>query len=188
MEPIHTVTSDNGKYRAVVIYDDVPDFPETDCMPPLLRVNSRTAERVGHAGMTAENAASAFMCYYGTHKGVEVFERYARIFLSAQHVETYNIGLCNEYGYIAYDTPEWRKYAGLETVPADSRYLAEVKAYCTGETYAVELQRRVTWTADVEGLAPMVTWETLESVYGYYGMDAALEALQEFDVNSQEEA
>lgn len=175
-----------GNFRAVLIRDEYPETPDGDFYPPTLQVgryDTATHMLLGsHRPTNADRDAERAAIRFGAHSGMPKLEKYLRAYLGATKVDVWYSGA---YTYVAYDTPEWREFVGLDHGLADSAedFLADVKAWVEGEVYAYRIDQRVTGVRvyDNGREVPFEEWEEVESgndLYGYENArDEALAAL-----------
>ena len=152
------------KKRILLSVDQYPELPDYDAHVPVVEVVDRyiTTTLVPMIGAQ----------YLPDLKALEDATR--------EDVERYlskNVGPCRKLeargDYYAVATPEWLEMIGStrevwETHIADR---AEFEDLCAGECYVAELQELVTWHAD--GHEDRTQWETVESMFGLYGMEDA---------------
>lgn len=188
LEDLDIIEERDG-YRVRLEVDTDPLSPDdSDAMVPVLRLDSE-----GYYGTRAEafnNQANDFESAYNhfaefaNRRALEVFERYVRIFHGATKVDTWNVGITQEYGYLGFDTAEWRERVGADPENLkDEDLLSEVRAWATGEVYGVIVERRVTGTTvfDAEDLEDedMQRWDEVEAVWGHNGREWAKQAAKE---------
>jgi hypothetical protein len=179
------IIKEQAGYRVRLELDDTPEQPEDDGAVPVLQLQLYGYYRAYAFNSQAEPYLQAFLQFVDrVRKPVDVFERYARIFLGAVKVQGYNIGHVSQYGYLAFDTAAWRNdmQVSAEQLQAED-YLEEIRAWAEGSVYGWIVEKQRPWTktyADGE-TEQGSSWEQVESCWGYYGREyaeqAALEAL-----------
>ena len=104
------VVAEEGNYRAVIEHDEMADKPDWDAQAPIFQIedyygNYGVSELMGDdkEGDKYRSAYEHFVSVYG-REGIDVFERYMKIFHGCLKFEEYNVGTSREYGYIAFDT------------------------------------------------------------------------------------
>lgn len=135
-----------------------------------------------------ENTLRVWIDDLGTD-GIYKFTRYLRIFHGTRTSYTYNVGNSREYGYVVFDTKAWRMKQGLtdehlaqhpDVILEAERDFAPHQAYCEGDVYYLQVQKKVRLHITKEDLAyPNRPWEdTIEeewededSLHGLYGTD-----------------
>jgi len=202
-EVVDTVENDMGEtFRARIFQDIYADEPEFDGGCHIVQViNGRhglDAEMTGY-GQCAEypdgllHSASDIIERFGhvgrmdgdMRTGIDIFERYLRIFHDGNLVE-YGQNRATDYTYVAYVTRTlWESWGNTgEVGKAD---LDEWRAYVEGAVYGVVIEELTTWTRDVpcadrEGRVSddtRETWETVDSCGGFYGYEYAEESARE---------
>lgn len=199
------IVEQRGEYRATIQYDHYPSEPDFEVGCPILRVDEwNRVTPTGYGSLSAKGdgipgggawALAYFLRENGnTSDAVDVFDRWLRIWHGGGAVG-YNLGISREYGYVAYLTrlmvinvwgnePEYVDANPDIFVPE----LAEWQAYCEGEVFLVEVERKVlavtgTLSLDRDVLRPLSEheeWVTEDGpVGGYYGEDYAREAAVE---------
>lgn len=182
------ITSEDGKYRALIVGDLWPSEPYDDGGSPILRIETGWyAERVEQVEeITSYRVHSQIIeaaSRWARHEP-ETFERYLRIFHGVTKVETYDARRGGgDFIYVTFDPKDWRDEVGA---PEGSIGMEEWRAYCEGDVYGVVVEKNVTWRpVDPEdGDDTMDTWIDVDSCWGYYGFgeyvqEAAREALAE---------
>lgn len=174
-------TTDN--YRVRLELDTDPAEPnDIDGMVPVLRVGGGystdgPAEAFNRQANGFEDAFNRFgdIARSNAHQR-EIFARYARIFLGTLKVEEWNVGISNEYGYIGFDTAEWRDSMGIVDTSRlmDEDYLSEVSAWVTGDVYGFIIER-----TDREDPEEDYDWEEVEACWGLVGRDYAEQTARE---------
>jgi hypothetical protein len=175
------VVEESGDYRAKIIVDSDAQKPDWDGQAFVLQTDSSHYASIKAEAFTdhAEPFVDAFNrlsdLYYGNGYQYEVFERYLRIFHGATKVDSYNVGVTREYGYVAFDTAAWREEMGVSDSFKDEDILHDVRAWAEGDVWGVGLEKRVRWSTDDEDYEDMDTWVEDEDgfVWGYYGHDYA---------------
>lgn len=175
-----------GDYRAKIVVDEDAQKPEWDGMVPILQIDSRGygsyfAEAFNEQAepyVDAFNRLSDLVA--GNGYIYENFERYMRIFHGSVNVDSYNVGTVREYGYVGFDTAEWREKMGCTAEQMkDEKILYDLEAWASGDVWGVVIEKRVKWSTDDDDFEDMDTWELVESVWGYYGHKYAEESARE---------
>jgi hypothetical protein len=183
MSAYEEIVEESGDYRAVIKLDDSAEKPESYGMTPVLQID--TGYYGGYKAEAfnpqAEDFVHAFNVLSDLENGngyaYEVFERYLRIFHGATKVESHNIGVSREYGYLAFDTAAWREEVGVgESFEAED-ILYDVRAWAEGDVWGVGLEKKVTWSTEEEDYEDFDQWEETPDgfVWGYYGHEYAEE-------------
>lgn len=175
------VVETKGQYRAVIIADEDASVPDWDGMYPTLQIdNYSVGPLLGEGAVDFAVILSTFIS--AVPEPLETFERYLRIFHGTTKFSTYNLGRSREYGYVAFDTAKWREANGVaaEQVKQEDM-LSEVRAWAEGDCWGVRIEKLVHWYTQDEAVEDQdrSDWEELESVWGYYGRDAAEEQARE---------
>lgn len=177
-----------GDYRAKIVIDRDAEKPDYFGSVPVLQIDTGY-----YGGMTAEafnDQARGFEDAFnrlsdlvnGNGYTYEVFERYLRIFHGTTVIDSYNIGVTREYGYIGFDTAQWRDEVGADPERLkEERILSEVEAWASGDVWGVVIEKRVKWSTDDEDYEDTETWEEVEdgACWGYYGQSYAEETARE---------
>jgi hypothetical protein len=170
-------TSDDGRYRVLLIADEYPDEPYDDGQSPLLRLDNSGAYgtiRAEHVMATGrpldddariEEAAERWGTPYSDDW--PLFEKYLRAYYGTTEIETWYSG---SDWYVTYDTARWRNHVGA---PPGSADMSEYRAWCEGDVWGYAVEQNVTWTRDDDPGQVMHTWETADSCWGFYGSDGA---------------
>lgn len=182
----HDVIEETESLRVRLVPDISPDEPYDDGGSPLIRIDYRStwdtyrAEQV--TGITSYRAHDALVSAAARwHREPELFERYARIFHGVTKVETWHSG---EAWYLACDPADWRELMGLtdeylvahpDVVTTD---MTEWRAYCEGDVWGYVLEERAHWVREGTD-EERNTWEQVDSCFGFYGYDYALESARE---------
>lgn len=168
--------------RAHIVLDEYPHAPEFDNGYPVIRLEYRgyCVRTEGHAygqevaGM--EDALDKFLTE--TDDGLETFARYLRIFHGGDAV-VIERPTSREYGYVVYGTrsllDSWDCTEETEVQPEAKEW----EAYIAGDVHGIVVERKVTTTTIVHDYATGdeireesdVTWEEIESVWGFYEED-----------------
>jgi hypothetical protein len=186
MSAYEEIVEESGDYRAVIKLDDSAEKPFDDGAVAIIQVDSNAWGSIrGEAfNEQAEPYVDAFNrlsdLYYGNGYHYEVFERYMRIFHGTVAVDSHNVGRTREFGYVAFDTAEWREKMGcseeqMRKEEQDGDILSEVRAWAEGDVWGVGLEKRVRWSTEEEDYEDMDTWEEDEDgfVWGFYGHEYA---------------
>lgn len=181
----HVEVTPHGVFSAVVVRDEYPSEPYNDFGCPVLQVNPRyysaDVNRMSYGDEswrrdgisdTAEDALSKFISEFGLHEGMDVFDRYLRIFHGGSAV-TYDPGYHSDYYYVTYDTRAMREFWGQtgDMLETSAPEMSEWEAYIEGEVYGIRVE--VATGFDVDG--EPTDWSEVEdtAVWGYYGEDVA---------------
>ena len=192
MSEYEEIVGESGDYRAVIKLDDGAEKPEWDGMVPVLQIDSNGYGSVKAEAFNeqAEPYVHAFNVladlYHGNGYIHEVFDRYMRIFHGTVAIDSHNLGVSREFGYVAFDTAAWREEMGCteEQMKDEERkgdLLHDVRAWAEGDIWGVGLEKRVTWSTEAEEYEDHDTWEETEDgfVWGHYGHDYAEESARE---------
>jgi hypothetical protein len=171
------IVEESGDYRAVIKLDHDAQKPEDYGAVAIIQVDSNGYGSIRGEAFNehAEPYVDAFNrlsdLYYGNGYQYEVFERYMRIFHGTTKVDSYNLGTSREYGYVGFDTAEWREKMGVGPDFEREDILEEVRAWAEGDVWGVGLEKRVRWSTDDEDYEDMDQWEETPDgfVWGYYG-------------------
>jgi hypothetical protein len=180
------IVEESGDYRAVIKLDMDAQQPEDYGMVPVLRIDSNGYGSVKAEAFNehAEPYVHAFNVlsdlYHGNGYVHEVFDRYMRIFHGTVAIDSYNLGTSREYGYVAFDTAEWREKMGctedqMRKEEKDGDLLHDVRVWAEGDVWGVGLEKRVTWSTEDEDYEDMDQWEETPDgfVWGFYGHEYA---------------
>lgn len=181
------IVEESGDYRAVIRIEEGAEKPEWDGMTPVLQIDTNYGGgyKAEAFNPQAENFVHAFNVlsdlYNGNGYQYEVFERYLRIFHGTTKVEAHNIGRTREYGYLAFDTAEWREEMGVGESFESEDILHDIRAWAEGDVWGVGLEKRVRWSTDEEDYEDMDTWEEDAEgfVWGFYGQEYAEQQARE---------
>lgn len=209
MSDTSEIIEERGEYRAVIDIDQWPSEPENEYGCPVLRVEPSGyggglvtstgygSESYKHDGIRQGgiDALQHFVSNHGWSEGIEVFERWLRIFHNGD-VATYSGHRGDDPTYVAYLTEAMaRDCWGWTAEQVEGKLKAELvewEAYCEGDVYLVTVERKVkvnstTTTLDGEYLAEtsVEKWAEEEGpIGGYYGeryaREAALEMLDAY--------
>lgn len=178
-------TSEDGRYRAVVIPDMDPMQPDGDFFGYVFRFDGRQVELAAKShGMPEEDFGLA---YAWEHFGdMDRVERYARMFRGAvgfdyfdtrdgKFVNVITMADLQAWGFAS--VGQYREQTGN----ADPSHgcLDEWRAYVEGDVYFFAIEKRVTWTPDDPDFETREGWETVESIGGFYGYKYAEETARE---------
>lgn len=176
-------------FRVKLVADEDALFPENAGATPVLQLDymgygSYRAEALNDQAAEFLDAFQRFCGEYSSvRKPLEVFERYLKIFYGTVKVQTWNIGITREFGYMAFDTAEWRETVGapLESLK-DEDYLTEVRAWADGDVWGYVVERQLNYTKTYAE-DPDLTEEDSEwlevaggSCWGFYGREWAEES------------
>lgn len=184
--------------RVRIDSDTYPEPPYNDGGTPLLRVSS---SRYGEAPEQVTEitpyvlpdeiikAARHFLFDLGDEAK---FERYLRIYHGTTSIKWWGDSRATDYNYVTFDTAAWREELGLtdqyltdhaELFKSDIANMDEWIAYVTGEVYGVVIEELVTWVRfHGDGVTVFDTrqeWELVDSCYGFYGYEYAVESAKE---------
>lgn len=176
--------SEDGNERIVLAYDEGPSIPYDDGSTPILAIYpwgevSQITECTSYV-VDSDIIATLRRCNE-LHGGQDLFERYLRIFHGATSVEWH----VNGDFYVTFDTADWRERVGLTDGYIKAHFdrpvanMDEWVAYCDGEVYWARLEEKARWHR--EGSADVTeTWETVDSIGGFYGYEGAVEGAKEY--------
>ena len=131
------------------------------------------------------------MSNHGWSDGIDIFGRYLAIFHGGS-IERWSGQRWDDPTYVAYVTETMVRDAwGRTDRPVPPAELDEWEAYCEGEVYFYDIERKVkrnTTTTTLDGKyldeSSHEEWESVDSCGGYYGekwaREAALEALDTY--------
>lgn len=178
---------ERGGYRVSLVHDDITaEAPYDYGQTPILKIDSGYRSTATAYNEHVTDRLIQAWNYLVTEYGEDRFERYVRIFHGAEYFASYNTGNYREYGYVAFDTAEWRKELLLsEDVPEQNvaeQSLQEIKAWCEGDVYGYLVERKVTGRKVYDNGSseePFEEWEEVDSCYGFYGYDYAEHAAKE---------
>lgn len=184
------IVEESDGYRVRLEPDSDPTEPsDSDAMVPVLRIDSdgwgKSAEAFNNQANGFEDAFNHF-AESASGRTLEVFERFVRIFHGATKVETWNVGISNEYGYLGFDTAEWRETVGapLDRLKAED-YLEEVRDWATGEVYGYIVEKQFhytkTYLEDPDYNEEDTEWSEVEdgSCWGLVGRNWAEQAARD---------
>jgi hypothetical protein len=165
-------TSANGKFRAKITVDEDAQKPDYESEAPILQL-----EAGGYNGYTIEAFNSQAEPYVDAAErliwqGVEVFERYLRIFHGTTVFSEYNTNRSREFGYIGFDTAVWRESMGVSPEQLkEENILSEVEAWASGDVWGVSVEKLVSWSTEDEDYDDFDDWEEVPdtAVWGWYG-------------------
>lgn len=182
----HVEATPHGIFRAVVTLDEYHEQPENEYGCPVLRVESRgygyDVDMTGYGSESwrndgiaggAEYALSKFICEHGQTDGIDMFDRWLRIFHGGSAVEWSSYHYSDAI-YVAYDTRAMREAWGqtgdmLETSDPE---LNEWKSWVEGDVYGIDVERAVDFDDDGDP----TSWESTDhSCWGFYGKQYAEE-------------
>lgn len=176
------VIEENETARVGVLVDLEPHEPYDDGRTPILELRYRRHDRPqvsyltnigGYRPVEMDRIVEACQ-RWGTD---ELFRRYLRIFHGTRAFEEFS---SRDAEYITFDTADWRTHNGLAQEDSEGYAdLADYRAYVEDECYGWAIEQRVGWTRDDDPESHMSTWETVESVWGYYGYEYAQEEARE---------
>lgn len=179
------IVETEGKFRAKIMLDEGAEKPEWDGMVPVLQLDRSMygGTKAEAFNPQAEKFVDAFNRLADLEAGngyiYENFERYLRIFHGATVVSSYNVGHYREYGYVGFDTAEWREAMGITDLDRlkEEKILYDVQAWAEGDVWGISVEKLVTWSTDEEDFEDMDTWEEVDgtSCWGYYGQEYAEE-------------
>jgi hypothetical protein len=186
------VVETRGDWRVVLHIDEEMPEPYDDGQSPLLRLDKNhyrsgraNATHVMATGRPTTDDARIEEAAERWASELELFEKYLRAFRGATQIVRWD---SDDYTYITYDTPAWRKYTGfdgviapLDGLPEGSINLDEYRAWCEGEVYCYVVEKRVHWTTDDEEIkdSERDEWEHVDSCAGYYGAEYAEQSAKE---------
>lgn len=162
----------NPHFRVVVHVDQDAQEPDWDGMWPMF-------EQAGATLVPLNKEAREIHCYEMdrafSELSTEVFDRWLHVFMGARNVVSISTRDAN---YITFATDKLARYYQLHEdtdLQADVEALAGVwKAYFDGDVFGIELQQTTVPDEvyyDDHDPDDDVNWETVESVWGYYGWD-----------------
>jgi hypothetical protein len=185
-------TSEDGKFRVKIVQDQDAQMPDWYGMVPVMQIDT------GYYGSVKATAFNEHAQPYvdafnrlsdlgnGNGYSYEVFERYMRIFHGTVAVDSYNVGVIREYGYVAFDTAAWREEMGCseEQMKEEERkgdLLHDIQAWAEGDVWGIVIEKLVSWSTEDEDFDDFNDWEEVrdESVWGYYGQEYAEESAKE---------
>lgn len=186
-EAHHVEETPHGIFRAKVMLDEYPEQPEHDFGCPIIQLDtsryygtgveitkygseSYKHDGIGHGG---EYVLERFIEAYGANDGVEVFDRYLRIFHGGSAVAWSSYGY-TDYIYVTYDTRAMREFWGCtgDNLEHTGPEMAEWRHWVEGEVYGIDVERAVSF--DDDGEPDM--WDSLDhSCWGFYGEEYAKE-------------
>jgi len=207
------ILEENNNYRVSLEYDLYPDQPYDDGGWPIVRIGSSRytwrdsdMEHVDSSGRNrrADDSVEKAIRKWGTPSSNDwpLVEKFLRAYLGVTQVHTYR---SDDYWYVAYDSADWREYAGFtDDMRADDGYwpyrganpLTEWKAWINGEVYFYTVERKVHVYQDQRRHGPGTfetvstefdEWEHVDSCGGFYGYDYAREAALEAFHDAQED-
>ena len=164
--------------RVRIVQDDDASNPreEYDHLGSVVSVPSARYHPVDRHGGELESAWHRLWDRYDSENGVEIFQRYARIYHGAHTLYDAN-GSPEAVWYILPDAIAQEQISDPAALLAGER--DEYRAWANGEVYGYVIERRVTWTAvdDPDDQYPdHDTWEHIDSVFGYIGYEYAAES------------
>lgn len=179
------VIEERGAFRVKIVADEYPQEPEFEAGCPVLYVPFRYYDgRVHFQGygkdlIDGERALSYLVGQLGRWEGIEAFERWVRIFHGGD-VTSFD---SREGTHIAYTSlahyEEWGLDPESEHAKAD---ISEWQAYVEGDVWGVVVEEMVTTrTIRRDSMGRFmsdttdVDWDEIESVWGYYGHEYAVE-------------
>jgi hypothetical protein len=164
-------TSDDGRFRVVLIADEYPDEPYDDGQSPLLQLDldhyGNHAKHVMATGRPLDDDARIEEAAERWGSDFRMLEKYLRAYYGVTRVETWHSG---DYWYVTYDPAAWREHVGA---PEGSVSLADYRAYVEGDVWGYAVEQNVTWRRDDDPDTTRHTWETVDSCFGFYGSDGA---------------
>lgn len=171
-----SATLDNDPDLRVRIVPDMdPSEPYDDGGSPIVRLDTwgwggRSAhEMTGLTSYRLPDGIEQAVEHWG-ERGRDFLDRYLSIFHGVTATEWWHSGTS---WYVTMDPADWREATGA---PAGSINVDEWQAYCEGDVWGVTVERKVTWISDDDEPRTEVRWEnTGDSVWGFYGHDAAIE-------------
>jgi hypothetical protein len=185
------IIEERDGFRVRLEYDDSPEQPYDDGATPTLQLEGRSWDRYGVTAfnMQANPYLDAVRRLLETHD-LDVVERYLRIFHGAVKVQTYNIGVSREFGYVAFDTAAWRDSVGITDTERLSKedYLSEVRAWAEGDVYGYIVEKSVSYVKSYLGSGGEVVdnetgaeWIEVDdgTCWGLYGREWAEQAARE---------
>lgn len=179
MTTVETILRRHGTRRVRVVLAEAPDRPYNDGSSPVVKfsVSGRKVEQSGPDTSYAldDGILEAFSRWADR---TEMAERYCRIWHGAAAFGYVDGDRCT---YVTLDPADWRESVGAEPGSID---LTEWRAYLEGEVYGVILEERgTTARLDARGRplpgTERVEWFELDSVWGYYGYDFAIQSARE---------
>jgi hypothetical protein len=190
------VIETRGDYRVRIEADQDAGEPYDDGSAPLLRIEYRSGEyRAEHIQRSsrpteADGAVEAAVSRWGglSRDDWRLVEKFMRAYLGTTVIQTWYSG---DYWYVAYDTGEWREYAGQteavagpnwQSVLAGFDLMAEWKSYVEGDVWGYIVEKRVTWATGDDDYDDRETWEDApddSSCWGLYGHEYAEQAARE---------
>lgn len=204
------IVKENENYRVRLELDEYPEKPYDDGATPILyrefKYYGARWEAFNKQGEDLVDELNALCGRVRREDEEEVIERYLRIFHGAYSVV---FDSSEENRYISFDTAAWREEMGLTDEHLDRNpdikrdelaegSLKEVMAWAEGDVYGVIEERRLNrhtvtvYTDPVSGDEVRKSdtegeyWETVESVWGYYGRKWAEQAAEEAFKNAVE--
>lgn len=188
------IVEEQGKFRAVIVNDECPSEPDWDGQAAVLSLYTQhysfDVEAKNSAGEGFEHALSHFNEM--TLDGLEVFERYLRIFHGTKGFSVIEADYrSTDYTYIAFDTAKLREEWGnsdeyLDGLAAEGKLDTLCKgdldawyAWATGDVWGIRVERSTGFVKTYEdgSVEDGREWVTVEDteVWGYYGQDDAEE-------------
>lgn len=188
------MTSEDDKTRVRLVRDESADALYDDGGAPIWRVDYRgewsAAQVTSITSHDASDRIAEAIERWWDQDSRDTLERYLRIFHGVTVTERWHSGSA---WYFTCDPAQWREDNELTAENmagfTDHQYslMAEYKAWCDGDVYGWIVEEKATWQrVDDSGTPSRIvepnqiqTWEEVESCYGFYGYDVAVEAAQE---------
>lgn len=187
------IVKEEGDLRVKIVLDEYPDQPHDDGGCPVLRIDWRfgDVEHTGYGdhydpGFRPADALGYFISQFDVTQGIEVFERYVRVFHEGSVVE-YGGG-ARGTTYVAFTTRTLARAWGVpDDQPVPDVEISEWEAYLEGDVWGYVVEKKVTWQRldsngePVFSVSPcfIETWEELDSCWGFYGEEYAVQAAEE---------
>lgn len=181
--------------RVRVVLDTDPHAPEFEAGYPIIRLNRGRTEIV--YGDTADDLSDALRHFIYRQENdtgldaIALFTQYVRVFHGGD-VKVIRSETSREYGYLAYGTRKLAEGWGHTDPEKIDKYAREVEteewqAYLDGEVYGVVTEQSIVvetityggLTGDEIRYEIDPSWDEIESCWGYYGQEYAVEAARE---------
>jgi hypothetical protein len=181
-------------WRAVIVLDEDAEPPYDEGSTPILAWSYREGL---HARQVTEitpyrvppTIVAALLRW---HNDTDLFERYLRMFHGTTSVEWRST---DHMDFVTFDSADWREsvdqtaetaawLAAQGATPRTTSTMAEFLAWCEGDVWGFVIEEEVTWQRTDGRDITMMTWEPVDSCWGYYGEEyarqTALEVLDSY--------
>ena len=169
VEDVWSVESDDERFRAVIVWDEDPSEPYDDGSAPIVAVDygSGKAYQSG-PGTSYEIPADILNAAQHFRQREQHFARYLRIWHGSTVFDWFDGGRNTDCVFYTFDTADWRAAQGFtdaswaEVAPAGVGFGrdSEWRAYVEGESFGIVVERAT----------PDEAWETVDSLWGFYGL------------------